>query len=121
MWYERNLLSDDELEQIVSHSAIKIYVLYVDGVPAGFAELDCHDKTNIELAYFGLIPEFIGRGLGQFFLDWAVDKAWSYEPKRLFVHSCNFDHPKAIATYQKAGFKPYEQQRRIIDDPRLSS
>ncbi len=117
LWYERNELSDADLEKIIHHPKIRIYVLYVNGTPAGYSELDLRKKDEVELAYFGLIPEFIGRGLGSYFLRWAVDKAWSEEPKRLWVHTCNFDSPHAIATYQKVGFT-YEQEIVLIDDPR---
>ena len=119
MWYERRRLSDDALAAIVQHERVSVNVLYCDGVPAGYVELDLRVEGEIELAYFGLIPEFIGRGLGQYFLDWAVDAAWSYQPRRVWVHTCNFDHPNAMAVYQKAGFVVYDQQRDVIDDPRI--
>ena len=118
MWYERLQMSDESLLRIIEDDAVAIYVLYVDGVPAGFAELDGRRAGEVELAYFGLVPEFIGRGLGQYFLDWAVERAWTDEPGRLWVNTCNFDHPGAIVVYQKAGFTPYLQQRHVIDDPR---
>jgi GNAT superfamily N-acetyltransferase len=118
MWYERLQMSDEALARVIQDEAVAVYVLYLDGVPAGYAELDSRVPDEVELAYFGLIPEFIGRGLGQYFLDWAVDRAWASEPRRLWVHTCNFDHPGAIAVYQKAGFSPYLQERQIIDDPR---
>lgn len=118
LWYERRRLDDEALGDIIHDENVRIYVLYVGGVPAGFVELDGRQAGEIELAYFGLVPEFIGRGLGQFFLDWSVDKAWSLEPGRVWVHSCNHDHPKAIAVYQRAGFVPYRQERIVIDDPR---
>ena len=72
----------------------------------------------MEVAYFGLMPEFIGRGLGRYLLEWAVSKAFDTEPERLWVHTCNFDHPGALAVYQRAGFRPYQQERVVIDDPR---
>ncbi len=118
LWYERRRLDDEALGNIIHHENVRIYVLYVGGVPAGFVELDARHEGEIELAYFGLVPEFIGRGLGQYFLDWSVDKAWSLEPRRVWVHTCNHDHPHAIAVYQRAGFVPYRQERIVIDDPR---
>ena len=64
LWWERRLLSDAELERIILDPLVEIYVLYVDGVPAGYAELDRRKEEDVELAYFGLIPQFIGRKLG---------------------------------------------------------
>jgi len=119
MWYERRRMSDDTLRAIIHDRAVRVFVLYVAGVPAGFVELDAREEGEVELAYFGLVPEFMGRGLGPYLLDWAVDEAWSYGPERVWVHTCNFDHPKAIAVYQRAGFVAYRQETKLVDDPRL--
>jgi len=120
LWWERRALSDVKLANVILDPEVEIFVLYVDGVPAGYAELDLRIKAEIELAYFGLIPEFIGRGLGGYLLGWVVDEAWRRSPERVWLHTCNFDHPKAVATYQKAGFTPYKQETAMIDDPRTS-
>jgi len=116
-WYERNALSDDELAAIVQDESVEIYVLYVAGAPAGYAEIDFRRMPDIELAYFGLIEDYIGRGLGRYMLDWAVDTAWTRSPERLWVHTCTLDHPSALAVYQKAGFMPYDQKTITIPDP----
>jgi GNAT superfamily N-acetyltransferase len=118
LWWERRVLSDDELRTVLDAEGIEIYVLYVNGVPAGFAELDRHVPPEIDLAYFGLVPEFIGRGLGRYFLNEIVELAWSFKPRRLTVNTCNFDHPKALAAYQRAGFSPYGQNHVEVEDPR---
>lgn len=120
-WYERNQLSDDELAAIVQDARVEIYVLYCDGAPAGYAELDRRKAGEVELAYFGLIPDYIGRGLGAYMLDWAVDTAWSYGPERVWVHTCTLDHPAALALYQKAGFVPYAQETVTMEDPGVPS
>lgn len=119
-WYERRALTDDELIAIIHDPKVSIYVLYAEGVPAGFAELDAREEPDIELSYFGLIPEFIGRGLGAYFLGWVVDEAWQRAPDRLWVHTCNLDHPRAARAYQRAGFVPYRRDKGLIDDPRAS-
>lgn len=119
MWYERRLLDDAELAAVVQHVLVEVYVLYLDGVPAGYVELDRREDNDVEVAYFGLMPEFIGRGLGRYLLDWAIGRAFEHGPDRLWVHTCNFDHPGALASYQRAGFQAYKQERSIIDDPRI--
>lgn len=120
LWWERRTMDDATLASIVQHAMVEIYVLHVEGVPAGYAELDRRKAPEIELAYFGLVPEFIGQGFGRYFLTWAVDAAWSYAPSRLWVHSCSLDHPNALPAYQRAGFVPYQQEIEVIDDPRLT-
>jgi GNAT superfamily N-acetyltransferase len=118
LWWERRALDDEALAAIIHDPKVEIFVLYYDGVPAGYVELDLRIDDEIEVAYFGLIPEFIGRGLGAYLLGWALDEAWQREPARVWVHTCNFDHPKAVAVYQRAGFTPYKQETTQIDDPR---
>jgi len=118
-WWERRAMSDDALAATIQDERTEIYVLYADGVPAGYAELDRRIPAAVDLAYLGLVPDFIGRGLGAFLLDWAIDAAWALEScEKLTVNTCNLDHPRALGAYQRAGFVPVRQERRTIDDPR---
>lgn len=120
LWWERRALNDAHLAEIIQDDKVEIYVLYVDGQPAGYAELDRRRRPEIELAYFGLMPEFVGQRLGPYLLSSAIDIAWSYEPSRLWVNTNTLDHPKALPLYQRMGFIPYAQERKVIDDPRLT-
>lgn len=118
LWWERKALADDDLAAIIQDPKVEIYVLYVGGVPAGFGELDCRAEGEVELAYFGLTADFIGQGLGRYLLHWIIEQAWSHEPERVWVHTCNLDHPAALGAYQKAGFEVYDQRTEVITDPR---
>ena len=109
-WYVRRRLSDDALGTIIHDEAVEIFVLYVRGTPAGYVELDRRVEAEVEIAYFGLIPEYIGRGLGPTLLDWALERAWSYRPRRVRLHTCSLDHPKALTVYQRAGFEVYDRE-----------
>ena len=120
VWYERNRLSDEDLVAIIQDEQVEVCVLYYAGTPAGYAELDFRREGEVELAYFGLIPDYIGLGLGGYMLNWAIDTAWERAPGRLWVHTCTLDHPAALTIYQKAGFMPYDQETIRIKDPRLA-
>jgi hypothetical protein len=102
-WLSRRKLSDDQLASVIQDPRNELYVLHVYGTPAGFTELDRHEPNEVELVQFGLTPEFIGQGLGKWFLQWTIDRAWSYEPQRFWLHTCTLDHPNALPTYKKAG------------------
>jgi GNAT superfamily N-acetyltransferase len=119
LWYERRLLGDDALATIVRDPAVEVHVLYVAGVPAGYAELDRRVAGEAELAYFGLLPDFIGQGLGAHLLGWAIRRGWRGGPRRLWVHTCSLDHPRALDTYLASGFKEYRRESKRIPDPRL--
>ena len=119
-WWERRRMDDETLRANITDEKVDIYVLYVGGEPAGYAELDRRPEPTVNLAYFGLLPQFTGKGFGTYFLNWAIDQAWSHTPRRLTVDTCTLDDARALRTYQKAGFSPYKQERKQIDDPRLS-
>jgi GNAT superfamily N-acetyltransferase len=120
VWFERRLMSDTVLAAELAKPTTEIFVLYVSGVPAGFFELDAAEPRETLLSYFGLIPEFIGRRLGPFLLNAAIEQAWSRPIERFWVHTCTFDHPRALPLYQRAGFVVYARREASFDDPRES-
>jgi GNAT superfamily N-acetyltransferase len=109
-WLSRRKLSDDQLAAILGDPRNELHVLHVNGSPAGFAELDRRQPDEIELVQFGLMADFIGQGLGTWFLQWTIDKAWSYQPRRLWLHTCSLDHPAAVPLYKKAGFVQFKEE-----------
>ncbi len=114
IWVERTRMSDEKLAAIVQDEKVELYVLYCEGAPAGYAELDFRKSAEAELAYFGLIHDYLGRGLGSFLLATAIDIAWSKPIERLWVHTNTLDHPRALPLYQKMGFVPYAQEKTEI-------
>ena len=110
-WLSRRKLPDEELAAILNDPRNELYVLNVDGLPAGFAELDCRQPGEIELVQFGLLPDFIGQGLGKWFLQWTINQAANDQPRRLWLHTCTLDHPAALPTYRKAGFVQYRDEK----------
>jgi GNAT superfamily N-acetyltransferase len=109
-WRSRRKLPDDELAAVLGDPGNELLVLHVDGSPVGFAEFDRRQPDDIELVQFGLMGDFIGQGLGTWFLQQTIDKAWSCQPKRLWLHSCTLDHPVAVPTYKNAGFVVFKQE-----------
>jgi ribosomal protein S18 acetylase RimI-like enzyme len=118
LWFERRLLDDAALIEQIRRPTIEIFVLYVRGVPAGFFELDTAAPRETKLCYFGLVPDFIGRRLGPYLLQAAIDQAWSRPLDRFWLHTSTFDHPKALSTYQQAGFVVYARRPVLFEDPR---
>lgn len=116
-WTARRLLSEQQLARILADPRVEVHVLWVDGVPAGYVELDRTRPSDVEIAYFGLIPDFLGRGLGRYLLDWAVVHAWRSCPRRLWVHTCDLDHPRALGVYERAGFQVYQRRRERVAVP----
>ena len=105
---------------MIANPDVEIYVLYGNGTPAGMAEIDRRHERAIDIAYLGVMPEFLGQGLGRYLLGAAIDIAWSHAPEKVTVNTCNLDHPKALTLYQRFGFTPVERVQKRIDDPRMT-
>jgi len=120
LWFERRRWSDAALAAELAKSTTEVFVLYVGGVPAGYFELNAAEPRQTELCYFGLMPDFIGRRLGPFLLNAAIEQAWRRPIERFWVHTCTFDHPRALPLYQSAGFVVYARRQVSFDDPRES-
>ena len=120
LWFGRRIMPRATLAAILADSAVEAWALTRDGRDIGLLELDARNGDEIELAYFGLVPEALGGGLGRWLMNRALEKAWARTPSRLFVHTCNLDHPDALAFYVRSGFVPYGRAIEIADDPRLT-
>ena len=90
---------------------LETWVLYVAGTPAGYFELERQAEDSVEIAYFGLLHQFIGKGLGGYLLTSAIRRAWSMAgTKRVWVHTCTLDHPNALAAYQARGLRLFKEE-----------
>lgn len=106
-WMMRRVQSDAEVASIIHADTSAIHVLYADGNPAGFVELDLTAMPETaEILYFGLMADFQGRGLGKFFLSEAISAAWAHGPQKVTIHTNTLDSPRALQLYQKMGFVP---------------
>ncbi len=111
-WYDRRRMPASELAAILDDDRVEVHVLWKDGVPAGYTELDRRTAGQVELAYFGLLPEAIGGKLGPWLLAWSLHEAWRPEDvRRVWVHTCSLDHAAALRTYLAAGFTTYGEDR----------
>ncbi|MBV1837676.1 GNAT family N-acetyltransferase [Acetobacter estunensis] len=104
-WWMRQVRSDTDLAHILADPCRSIFLLKERDEPRGFFELEIKAPRTVNLAYFGLFPENIGRGIGRAFLHAVVALAWSAEPRRLTVNTCTADHPRALPNYLAAGFR----------------
>ena len=109
-WVDRLGWTEDEIRAHLAQPGISVWVMYYAGSPAGYFELRQHEDGSVEIAYFGLLQEFIGRGLGKHLLTCAVELAWQAEPNRVWLHTCTLDDPAAMPNYLKRGFRPFKQE-----------
>lgn len=110
-WIDRLPWSDEQIRSHLERPEIRLWVLFSEGAPAGYFELERHDDGSTEIAYFGLIHEFLGRGLGKHLLTEAVDRAWSDGANRVWLHTCTLDDPAAMPNYLKRGFVAFKEEK----------
>lgn len=115
-WRDRLLISDSALQIILASPNTHVYVMYLNGVPAGYVELYQHDDASVEIAYFGLRRNYMGRGLGKHLLSYGVDRAWDIGAERIWLHTCNLDGPHALNNYQKRGFRVFKVIEESMPD-----
>jgi hypothetical protein len=117
VWWLRRIMPDADLARLLDDPSLEIHVLYKDGEPAGFFELDSRYGTSVNLSYFGLMPHLIGTGAGPGFLRQAIDAAWRSGPRTVTVNTCTADHARALPNYVRAGFKVLRAVQEIWDVP----
>jgi GNAT superfamily N-acetyltransferase len=116
-WIDKRSWTDEQWKHYAAAPELRTFAAYYDEVVAGYYELRRDTGGGVEIAYFGLLPEFIGRGLGGALLTSAIEEAWSRRggitPKRVWVHTCNRDHPQALANYQARGMVVYKIEKTV--------
>ncbi|MEQ1438701.1 GNAT family N-acetyltransferase [Fontimonas sp. SYSU GA230001] len=116
-WYWRDRLDWTYARwmQWLDRPELQTWVMYVRGTPAGYVELEYQPGDDVEIAYFGLMREFIGRGLGGHLLSEGIARAWDMGARRVWVHTCTLDGPAALANYEARGMLRYHQETRLHD------
>jgi GNAT superfamily N-acetyltransferase len=115
-WTDRLHWSDERIREYLS-GPIWLWLLSVRGAPAGYFELARSEDGAMEIAYFGLLPEFVGQGLGKHMLSRAVEEAWMLGPTRVWLHTCTLDHPSALPNYLKRGFRRVKEEKYMVEQP----
>ena len=110
-WEDIHTWEHSDIEGWLRADTMSLYTLFDHGWPQGFFMLETKPDAVTDLAYFGMVPEAVGRGLGRWLLQTAILTAWDREgTKRVTVQTCTLDHPRALALYQKNGFIPFKRE-----------
>lgn len=110
-WSDRLPWSLARWSEWLCRPELETWVLSVAGVPAGYFELEQQAGGSVEIAYFGLLPAFIGRKLGGHLLTAAIERSWQMGARRVWVHTCSLDHPAALPNYLASGLVVFKEER----------
>lgn len=113
-WTDKLAWSEAQWQEYVGSDAVRTSLAFFDGSIAGYYELRRDGEASVEIVYFGLAPDFIGRGFGAALLTDALERAWAWDAKRVWVHTCTLDHPAAVANYQARGMQIYDRQTQRL-------
>jgi GNAT superfamily N-acetyltransferase len=109
-WYKRLNWSYGDWQSYLQDPAIEVWVAYLQADPIGYFELSLEAGKSVEITYFGLLPNFIGRGFGGTLLTDAIDRAFVLGGNRVWLHTCTLDHRRALQNYRSRGFKVFKEE-----------
>ena len=118
LWGGHLKMSVEQIASMLDETRRETFASANSGGDIGLLQLEYDEKGDAEIVYFGLVAAAVGNGIGRWLMTQAIERAFTRPIKRLWLHTCNFDHPKALRFYQAAGFRIYATGFEIMDDPR---
>ncbi len=109
-WVDRLPWTNEQITTYLQEPGVSLWLMTYDGETAGYFELKQCEDGSTEIAYFGLMPQFIGRGLGKHLLTCATEQAWAEGANRVWLHTCTLDDPAALPNYLKRGFRAFKTE-----------
>jgi GNAT superfamily N-acetyltransferase len=116
LWIDRLPWTYAEWETWLERPEPETWLAYLNGTVAGYFELE-RQNDSVEISIFGLIPKFVGQGVGGVLLSRCIARAWELKPTRVWVHTCSLDGAQALANYQARGFKVFGQETKSENLP----
>ena len=117
LWRDRLAWTPEELDRYLASPDVHVWSAHVRGTTAGYFELRQHADRAVEVMYFGLAPQFIGRGLGGWLLTRAAQEAFALDASRILLNTCTLDAPQALPNYLARGFTIVREEQYLLDVP----
>ena len=114
-WNDRLAWNYKKWTDYVSNPNVFTFVLKENEDIAGFFELIYHkEKFEMEIAYLGLLNNYMTKKLGGYILTEAIKISFSYKINRVWVHTCSLDHKNALKNYISRGMSIYNTEKISI-------
>lgn len=117
MWYMRLEWTWQQWHDFLSRPGVETWVAFRGASPIGYFELEKQPGGAAEIAYFGLLPQYVGRGYGRSMLEDTIEKAWDLAENRIWLHTCSLDHDNALPNYLARGFRVFREEDFDDDIP----
>ena len=116
-WIDRLSWSDEKWINYISNRNLETYIISEFDELVGFFELLYNPELEeTEISYFGLLEEYIGKGIGGYALSVAIKKSFEKNIKRVWLHTCTLDHPNALKNYIARGMTVFKKENINILD-----
>ena len=116
-WIDRLTWSDEKWINYISNRNLETYIISESCDLAGFFELLHNPELEeTEISYFGLLEEYIGKGIGGYALSTAIKKSFEKNIRRVWLHTCTLDHPNALKNYIARGMTVFKKEKINILD-----
>ncbi|MEE1672720.1 GNAT family N-acetyltransferase [Agarivorans aestuarii] len=109
-WTDKLVWTEQQWLEYTSPASLRTFSAYLNQEFVGYFELNKHPDNSVEIAYFGLAKAFHGQGIGGGLLSQCIQRAWQWNPSRVWVHTCDLDHPAALANYKARGMALYKTE-----------
>ncbi len=120
LWFSRAVMPDVELRALLCAPTTRVLALQKNGEPIGLVELDYSVPGDVEIVTFGVVPEAVGTGAAHALMAGTLTRIFGSGAARVWLHTCTFDHPRAVSFYRRNGFRPYKFAIEVSDDPRAT-
>ena len=110
-WIDRLVWSDNKWINYLNNQNVDTYILIEENNLVGYYEqIFDKEKLDCEIAYFGILEEYIGKKFGGYLLSEAIKNAFKLNSKRIWVHTCSLDHRHALKNYLSRGMKIFKSE-----------
>jgi GNAT superfamily N-acetyltransferase len=119
LWFSPLVMPEAKLRALLRNPLLEVHALERGDETVGIAELDRRVEGEVEVSFFGVAPSEIGTGAARWLMNRTLAAAFRDGPRRVWLHTCSFDHPAAVPFYLHSGLTPYKFAIEVTDDPRL--
>ena len=119
LWFSPLVMPEAKLAALLGNPLLEVHALERDGETVGIAELDRRVPGEVEISFFGVVADEIGTGAARLLMNRSLALAFRGGTRRVWLHTCSFDHPAAVPFYRRSGFVPFKFAIEVSDDPRL--
>ena len=109
-WIDRLAWDNLKWMNYLENKNVQTYVLKSDKDLIGYFEaIKELSNHNSEIAYFGILEDYMGKKYGGYLLTNAIKKLFELDCNRVWVHTCSLDHKNALQNYLDRGMKIFKE------------